>query len=224
MEKYSSLRKVPVRKEHKGFVGSKFNKLLVLEKTSMRYSSNVVYRCLCDCGSETFATMTWLKSGRKKTCGCERFSAMREASREAVTTHGMSKTATYKTWQSMRQRCENPNNDSYSRYGGRGISVCDRWSAFENFLEDMGERPPGKSIDRIDANGDYEPENCRWADNVEQSNNRIKNVVFKVGDKWMTIADASRELGITRSGVMNRVRSGALEKAVAYEIKEKIGK
>lgn len=90
------------------------------------------------------------------------------------------KSVEYDTWVSMRSRCRNPNRADYEYYGGRGIKVCERWDSFENFLSDMGERPPGTSIDRIDPDGDYEPGNCRWATKVEQRHNRRDSVKRKI--------------------------------------------
>jgi len=94
------------------------------------------------------------------------------------TTHGLRQHPLYKTWCNMKQRCNNPNQPKYKNWGGRGIKVCDRWlNSFENFIQDMGERPQGTSIDRINVNGNYEPNNCRWATIKEQNNNKRKNTI-----------------------------------------------
>jgi hypothetical protein len=100
-------------------------------------------------------------------------------------THGHSRTnLIYRTWQSMHQRCSNPNAFGFHRYGGRGIKVCERWGKYENFYADMGERPTGMSLDRIDNNGDYEPENCRWADSKTQCNNREPTFIDLTGSTY----------------------------------------
>lgn len=107
--------------------------------------------------------------------------AQRTATRKAtgvMVTHGMYKTPTYNSWNNMVQRCTNPNRDEYAYYGGRGITVCERWLKFENFLADMGERPEGLSLDRIDSNGNYEPGNCRWVDSATQATNRRRPAYF----------------------------------------------
>lgn len=109
------------------------------------------------------------------SCGCFN----RERSREQLTTHGKSKTKTYKTWDCMKQRCYNPNDNNYPNYGGRGIRICDRWlESFTNFYDDMGDRPKHKTIDRIDVDGNYEPGNCKWATPKEQCNNTRNTVRF----------------------------------------------
>lgn len=113
-----------------------------------------------------------IAEGRGKFCS-RRCGAIARATRHGHNTRDHASTRTYRTWNHMKQRCENPNNDNFAHYGGRGISVCERWRSFENFLADMGERPAGTSLDRIDVNGNYEPGNCRWAtQKVQRSNER----------------------------------------------------
>lgn len=146
--------------------GQKFERLTAIRPTEKRDAGRcVIWLCLCDCGNEVFVSSNKLKSGgRYKSCGCLR-------GRSIV--HGMSQAPIYGIWNSMIQRCENPNQKSFKNYGGRGIKVCDHWHSFENFYTDVGDPPKGKTLDRYpDNDGDYEPLNFRWASWQEQAKNR----------------------------------------------------
>lgn len=127
--------------------------------------------------------------------------------------HRGSDTATYQSWASMKTRCYNPKNKSYEHYGGRGITVCDRWLKFENFLEDMGERPGGMSIDRVDTSLGYYPENCRWATQKQQQRNRSDNWLIEYNGQKRCLSEWSELLGINRHTLTRRLKSWSVERA-----------
>ena len=132
----------------------------------------------------------------------------------AKTTHGMSRTPEYKAWQQMKIRCFNPNRKDYSHYGSRGIAVCDRWkNSFENFLADMGLKPtPKHSIDRIDNDGDYQKDNCKWSTRVEQQNNRSSNRLITIEDVTLTITQWEKKMGFSKNVIQDRLKSGWSER------------
>jgi hypothetical protein len=162
------LKTFPREDEH-DLVGKKFGRFTV---TSVGYVSGRtrVLDVSCDCGNKAFINKACVLSGRSTSCGCY----SKELGHTLNKSHGLSSSETYISWSAIIQRCQNVNNPSYTDYGGRGIGVCDDWLNFENFLIDMGERPPNKSIERLDVNKGYCKENCVWADNFEQSINRRK--------------------------------------------------
>jgi hypothetical protein len=147
----------------------RFGRWFVKNMTRVGLRSAAV--CVCDCGSVRVVLSQSLRTGKSVSCGCYSTEVNKARARHGHNRKGH-KSRTYTTWNMMTQRCLNPNNDRYYDYGGRGITVCERWLDFANFLADMGERPEGTSIDRIDVNGNYEPTNCRWATSAEQGTNK----------------------------------------------------
>lgn len=134
--------------------------------------------------------------------------------------HGKSRSPEYFSWRSMQQRCNNQRASGFQRYGGRGIKVCERWSEFENFLADMGDRPAGTSLDRIDGTKGYEPENCRWATMRVQSENRRTAVLIEFDGKRQSVPDWAREKGIPITTLDYRLKHGwAVERALSEPVR-----
>jgi len=161
----------------------------------------------CDCGQVGCYYLRNLNTGMTTSCGC----VHKERTSKAAKKHGYRSKPLYAVWGSMLARCKNPNNMAYERYGGRGIKVCDRWLEFSNFLADMGERPTEQhSIDRIDNNGDYCPENCRWATREEQGKNKRNNLVLTINGETKHYSEWAEQYGLARSTVLRRIKKGCV--------------
>ena len=195
--------------------GQTFGRLTVLDQANGSPGS-FVWMCRCQCGNIVWVRRRHLVIGKTKSCGC--------FNRDSHTTHGHAKnsfkTRTYRTWESMRRRCYDPKNKSYHFYGGKGITVCNRWKTFSNFLHDMGERPPNRTLDRIRNDDSYSPSNCRWATNAEQARNVKRNLIVWHQGKRFICSDLAKKYGIPHRTFTQRIRYGwSVEKAVTVPIR-----
>jgi hypothetical protein len=196
------LRRIPM-------MGLRFGRLLVI-KRAKSVRGKFRWICRCDCGATATRDGSALRYGHVKSCGC----LSRETAAARMTTHGHTinkkgYTSEYARWCSMKERCGNPKTKSYHRYGGRGIKVCKRWAAsFEAFYADMGQVPPGKSLDRIDNNGNYEPGNCRWATKHQQAANARNAKIVQHDGRALCVSEWARILGIKTSTISQRLRLG----------------
>jgi len=191
------------------FVGMVRERLTVVS-LSTRTSANgsVYWNCSCSCGGTTTVRSDSFLDGRpNKSCGC--YLLERNISNA---THKQSRTRTYHCWSMMKQRCLNPKVKFYPHYGGRGIAVCPEWMVFENFYADMGEMPVGLSLDRIDPNGNYCKENCRWATSKEQNNNKRELPFLDIEGVPTTMGDYIQATGRTTHAVYNDVYRGKLKR------------
>lgn len=184
----------------------KFGRLYVLFPIRFGKRNKVKWACVCDCGNGISVEGTGLRRGTG-SCGC----IQKEKARQvgiANRRHGLTKTPTWKVWQAMKSRCFYRKNIDYWNYGGRGIMVCKRWMTFENFYADMGERPCGQTIDRINNNGNYEPGNCRWATIKQQTNNRRNNRFLTHEGQTMTITQWAGIINLHSSSLRKRLNRG----------------
>ena len=189
--------------------GRKFGRLTVIKMIENTGKLKSPFLCKCDCGNKVIATQNSLTVGHVKSCGCIGIERMSHLAKDTLTTHGMAYTPEYRCWCHILSRCGNPNVPSYCNYGGRGITVCDRWKeSFSNFYEDMGDRPEGTTLDRIDVNGNYCKENCRWATIEQQSNNKRTNVFINYNGERLTLTQVARKMGISPKILFHRWERG----------------
>lgn len=180
--------------------GMKFGKLLAIARNGSRQNGPgtcPTWLCLCDCGNMKTISAPNLRSGVTQSCGC------------IQRRHGMFGTPEYSAWNSMMRRCLNKKQANYKNYGGRGITVCEKWKDFAVFFEDMGPRPSqAHSLDRINNMGNYEPSNCRWATWTQQARNKRNSRVLIVAGESATVPEWAEKTGLGRSTIKERLRRG----------------
>ena len=194
---------VTVAKNHSG---SRFGKWVVISRAPNRASKRTVWNCRCDCGTEKEVATCHLVSGASTNCGCTRPAR----TRAMRVIHGATKTDVYEIWCGMKARCSNPKHKAFHNYGKNGISVCEKWeSSFDAFIEDMGPRPSSShSVERIDGQKNYSPDNCKWATPKEQSNNTRRNHIVRIDGENMTLMQAVEKFGGKYHTVKWRIYQG----------------
>lgn len=184
-------------------LGRKFGRLSVIRFVGVNKHRIKLWECSCDCGNLTIVRGTTLRSGMTKSCGCFQ--------KTHAKTHGLSRSGCpeYRVWAGMLFRCNSELASGYHNYGGRGIKVCDRWQSFENFFIDMGKRPsPKHSIDRIDNNKDYSPDNCRWATKKQQDRNRRTNRIVEINEIAKPLIEWAEAVGLHPAVLTYRLDHG----------------
>ena len=189
--------------------GDRFFRIKILSETKPSITPGGTIRrrflCQCDCGKKWSVAMADLRSGDTKSCGCLKI----DRSKKRLTKHGLCKNKSYRTWCGIKDRCLNSNTPSFKNYGGRGITVCDRWvNSFENFYEDMGEPSKELSIERVDNNKGYFKTNCKWATRSEQSRNKRNVRLITYKNKTQTILEWANEMGIKHGTMYVRFKKG----------------
>lgn len=184
-----------------------YGRLIVINRTGKDKWGSILWLCQCECGKTTSITSSSLTSGKTNSCGCLR----KELLASKFTTHGHTRgrkySRIYRIWASINQRCNNPNDKDFHHYGGRGITVCQRWRTFTNFLTDMGKPPANYQIDRINNDGPYCLDNCHWTTRGEQARNKRTNRLLTLNEKTQCITDWCQELGIHRSTLSYRLKN-----------------
>jgi hypothetical protein len=200
--------------------GQVFGRLTVRMRGPNTTGGKTTWECVCVCGTLRTVSSNHLKNGHTKSCGC--FNREVAAKRASKIKHGMCDNPTYSIWSNMKTRCLNSKDLRYPGYGGRGITICGRWLKFENFYADMGKRPTGMSIDRINNNGNYEPGNCRWATSKEQAQNRRNSLSITYLGETKAISEWAKLFGIKYGTIKWRLKKGwPVEKILTLKKEER---
>lgn len=203
---------------NKAVVGQVFGLLKVTGENKVRIGKRSYVECLCDCGENKLIRIDILEAGGAKSCGHQR-SRVREE-------HGRSYDKTYRVWRSMKLRCGNPKDRQFKNYGARGIKVCERWlHSYANFMADMGPRPEGLTLDRKNNNGNYEPDNCRWATTKEQGRNMRKTRKVNYQGKEISFQDFVEQVEMNEKTLYIRIfkKGWDVERAVNTPVNPNLG-
>jgi len=197
-------------------VGEVFGRLTVIGYGERDHLKRIRRVCRCECGTLKEVLAGKLMNGETRSCGCLIIDVLKKRNDERPLKYENGYPEGYHSWRGIIQRCCNPECKDYPRYGGRGITVCERWKgSLDAFIEDMGVKPEGMTIDRIDNSGNYEPGNCRWTDAKEQANNRRSNVTLEFNGETMTVSEWARKVGLKVVTLEQRLRRGwSVEKAL----------
>jgi hypothetical protein len=196
--------------------GTRFGRLLVSPEVES-IDGRKAYWCVCDCGAKKLIRSAYLQSGKVQSCGCLRSETSAATAKARQQPNAKRNQAIYHRWASMKQRCENPVNPFFKNYGGRGIVVCAAWSAsFDAFIADMGQPPTAAhTLDRIDNNGPYSPDNCRWALPSEQLRNQRRTILITIGSETLAAKDWAVRTGISYQSITKEFRVGGVDAATA---------
>lgn len=198
------------------YIGMKFNKLTILEYVGNDKKSVKYVKCLCECGTEKILTLSAVKLGKTKSCGCGK-KAYKESFIKEHTTHGHSKTRLYRIYHGIITRCTNPKREDYKHYGGRGITVCDEWKndylSFEKWSLENGYAET-LTIDRIDVNKNYSPDNCRWVTRKEQNRNQERTIYLTYNGQVKTLSEWAEIVGKSYWTLMTRKKLGWTDKEI----------
>lgn len=201
------------------FAGQRYGRLVVQSRVyrSDDPERTALWLCHCDCGTIIVKRIAVIRNGHTLSCGC----LQRDLFSESRKTHGHSiNDSAYMRWCSMKQRCTNPKNKNFARYGGRGISYDPAWESFEQFFDDMGPPPKGTCLDRIDNDGNYEKANCRWATTRESAHNTSRNVHIQLEGRTWTIAELASISGLTYTTIRKRIKRGWAPSRLTIKLKQ----
>ena len=200
-------------------IGKKSGRLTVIEKAVTRNQKSY-WLCLCECGNKVEVIGSNINNGNTQSCGC----LQKERTSKAKFKHGLTSTPEYYAWVNMKTRCYNETVEDYPDYGGRGIIVCDRWlgdKGFENFLSDMGKKPsPGHSVDRINTNGIYEKDNCRWGTEEQQVRNKRNNVWIECNGIKMILSDWARYFGVDQGNLAASIKAKGIYRVYEFYLEK----